>query len=48
VEREPTASDERDGDVVALEGLEAEFVDLESELDRVERDRGGDPGDPAT
>lgn len=34
---------ERDPDLVALEGLEAEFAELEAELERVERSRGEDP-----
>ncbi len=38
----------RDPDLVALEGLEAEFTDLESELNRVEESRPERPVDPAT
>jgi hypothetical protein len=41
---EPTAAPQgapgRDPDLVALEGFEAEFADLEDELEQVER-RGG-------
>jgi hypothetical protein len=34
------APSERDPDLVALEGLEAEFTELEAELTRVEQARG--------
>jgi len=37
-------SHERDPDLVALEGLEAELAELEAELERVERSRGDAPG----
>lgn len=39
------AQGERDEDLVALEGLEAEFSDLESELARIEQSREG-PAEP--
>ena len=37
---------ERDPDLVALEGLEAEFTELEAELARVEQSRGDGPAEP--
>ncbi len=42
----PADQQERDEDLVVLEGLEAEFVDLEGELARVERSRAGGPTAP--
>lgn len=42
-----SALGDRDEDLVALEGLEAEFSDLESELARVEPSREG-PAEPST
>lgn len=45
METEPSAgeSQQRDADLVTLEGLEAEFTDLEAELTRVEQSRGPSP-----
>jgi len=45
-ERSDAEQHERDHDLVALEGLEAEFVDLEAELARVERARDEGPAEP--
>jgi hypothetical protein len=42
------AQSERDDDLVVLEGLEAEFTDLESELARVEQSRSEGPAEPGT
>jgi hypothetical protein len=39
---------DRDDDLVALEGLEAEFSDLEAELMRVEQSRGEGPAERGT
>lgn len=48
MEREPSAeAHDRDTDLVALEGLEAEFTDLEAELSRVEESRGPAPSPAA-
>ena len=44
-EPDDTGQGERDEDLVALEGLEAEFSDLESELARVEQSRGEGPAE---
>jgi hypothetical protein len=39
---------DRDDDLVALEGLEAEFSELEAELTRVEQSRGEGPAERGT
>ena len=46
-DRSVDAPHERDTDVVALEGLEAEFLELEAELTRVEQSRGVGPAEAA-
>lgn len=45
-ERPDEGQPERDSDIMALEGLEAEFTDLEAELTRVEQSRGEGSAEP--
>jgi hypothetical protein len=47
-ERPDAGQQDRDDDLTALEGLEAEFSELEAELTRVEQSRGEGPAERGT